>query len=148
MKRLLNRIAIPAATLFFGLLIGAAFVEYGHRRYDRQSKQMFEQRMRCKSLADSYARENTNNDGSTFLQMVDFSVPRNSCVAGFNNWTNNWQDWELVDLLSGERTPIGSCDLRASCGNGRDIKLASDLDAAFKQAITASRVPGKAAPNK
>jgi len=132
----IKKIAIPLLFLLLGAILGGGSVEYGHRRLDIRSKARFEQRSRCKSLADAYARQNSTDNDYVTLRMVDFSEAQNSCIAGFNEWTvGDWRDWELVDLLTGKSAPIGSCNESKNCGEGRNIKFDHDLETAFKQAV-------------
>jgi hypothetical protein len=135
------KIALPLWFLLLGVILGGGSVEFGHRHFDARSKAAFEQRARCKSLADRYARETTNDTQAAILERVDFSPSRNSCFAEFRGYADDVRSWELVDLLSGEETLIGLCNENRDCGNGKDIKMESNLNAEFKHAIegTSSR---------
>jgi hypothetical protein len=130
-----NKMAIPALSLALGLLIGGGTVEYGHRRSDFKSKQKFEQRIRCKSLADGYVRKESNKTEGVLLSEVGYSAIHNSCFAAVTTYRDPFQGWELVDLLSGKTTQIGTCNVQRNCGNGNDMKYSADLDIAFKRAI-------------
>jgi hypothetical protein len=48
-------------------------------------------------------------------------------------------DCELVDLLSGKETSMGGCFETRNCGNGKDLKLNADLEAAFRMAVEGSQ---------
>jgi hypothetical protein len=100
-----------------------------------KSKQKFEQRIRCKSLADGYVRKESNETEGVLLREVGYSSIHNSCFAAVTTYSDPFQGWELVDLLSGETTQIGTCNVQRNCGNGNDMKDAADLDIAFKRAI-------------
>lgn len=138
----LKTIALPLLFLLLGMILGGGSVEYGHRHFDARSKAAFEQRARCKSLADRYARASTNDTQAAILERVDFSPSRNSCFAEIHlGYADDVRGWELVDLLSGKETLIGLCNESRDCGNGRDIKMEKDLNAEFEHAIegTSSR---------
>jgi hypothetical protein len=136
---ILKRIAVPGLFLIAGLAIGGGSVELNHRRVESKSKDLFQQRIRCKSLADKYARENTNDSQTAILEMVDFSPSLNSCIAEFRTWEKDYRDWELVDVLSGKQTSMGGCFEGRNCGNGKDMKLDADLEAAFRLAVDGSK---------
>lgn len=146
-----RKMIFPAAVALLGLLVGGGAVECAHRSYDQRSKEMFARRERCKSLADQYVRQNTTSDTTLFLQRADYSASSNSCFAAAERFTNyrtaSYQEWELVDLLSGEVTSIGSCSEQRDCGNGRDIHFLNRLDVVFKSAIDGT-IPPKDTPNR
>ena len=141
MQVALKKIIIPVLFLIAGLAIGGGSVELNHRRVESKSKELFQQRIRCKSLADRYARENTSGNQAAILEMVDFSPSLNSCIAKFHTLENDYRDWELVDLLSGKETSMGGCFESRNCGNGKDMKLDADLEAAFRMAVDGSQQP-------
>lgn len=139
-----RKIAVPALTALLGLLVGGTSVECAHRYHDRSSKEAFAQRMRCRTLADKYVRSNSNEDVSVTLQKVDYSPASNTCFAGFETWISsslgNEVSWDLVNLLTGEETPIGICNL-SQCGEGPNIHYEDRLDVAFKNAIDGTVPP-------
>lgn len=141
LRVMLKKIAIPSLCLIAGLAIGGGSVELNHHRAESRSKEQFQQRIRCKSLADRYARDNTHENQAAILVVVDFSPLLNSCIAGFHTMDNDYMDWELVDLLSGKETSMGGCFESRNCGNGKDMKLDADLEAAFKMAVEGSEAP-------
>jgi hypothetical protein len=130
-----KKMAIPALSLVLGLLVGGGSIEYGHRRSDLKSKQVFEQRIRCKTLAESYVRKESNDTNYVHLEQVGYSAKSNSCFAAVTTWSDPYRDWILVDLLSGESTDVGICNEQRDCGGGNDMKYAADLRAAFKMSI-------------
>ncbi|HEY1806662.1 MAG TPA: hypothetical protein VGG45_19485 [Terracidiphilus sp.] len=146
-----RKIFVPVFTAILGLLVGAGAVEFADHRIDQQSKERFAQKARCKSLADQYIRGNTDIYKGLGLEKADFSEAHNTCFAAINSYATygneSQQSWELVDLLSGEVTTIGSCSVRRDCGGGRDIRFSNRLNAVFKSAIDGTEPP-KDTPNR
>lgn len=102
---------ITVMALAVGIVFGAA-VSQGFDIY-RQShnSQAFQERVRCKTIADDYVKRNADlTDGPTgkivTLDKVDYSPARNSCVAEVEEITlfkGGSVGFESVrDLLSGE----------------------------------------------
>lgn len=119
---------------------------------DRDSSELFQHRLRCKTVADDYAKQNSDDSSALLLERVDFSPSRRSCIASFTRWTTGKQklqrcncfveihDYEAVDLLSGETLYSGQCvendpDARTFCGNGRDMKLGQERSDALESAL-------------
>jgi hypothetical protein len=135
-----KRLSIGIIILVAGIVIGGFSVEVVHRHLGMKSKERFEQRARCKSLSDSYARENTDSGTSVFIKMVDFSESQNTCIAAFNGWSQSrFEDWQLVDLLTQKTTYIGSCDIQKNCGEGRDMKFDSEMEAEFNRELDGTK---------
>src|SRR6266446_8131255 len=61
-----------------GALVGAAGVQTAHVISDRNSRELFGQRLRCKALADKYVRGRSH---TIALSRVEFSRTRGSCIA-------------------------------------------------------------------
>jgi len=103
---------ITIVALIAGIVLGAAATE-GFNLYRRSNdSQSFQQRVRCKAVADAYVKENTDiNDNSVTgrsatLDKVDYSPARNSCVAEVETATyfkgGALASESVQDLLSGE----------------------------------------------
>lgn len=140
-----RKFIVPTLAALLGLLCGGASVDYIHRQTDQRSKKAFAQKQLCKSLADKYILEKSKDETSLFLRKVDFSPSSNSCIAAIEGYTTlpagQDSEWELVDLLSGEVTYIGSCSEQRDCGNGRNIHFDQRLDVEFKSAIDGTQPP-------
>jgi hypothetical protein len=140
MDLMTRKTIVPALALIAGFAVGGGSVEYIHQRNDQQSKQAFDQKLRCKALADAYIR--TQNKDETALSNIDevgYSQSTNTCFAAVHEYETfgqaTWVEYSLIDLTSGKIDSIGSCDENRDCGNGRDMKLSSELSDDFKQAI-------------
>jgi len=142
-----------------GICVGAAIDEALHaarnrksQAKDRDSNELFQHRLRCKAVADDYARANSDDSSTLFLERVDFSPSRHSCIASFTRWTTGKRklqrcncfveihDYEAVDLLSGETLSSGECvendpDSTLFCGNGRDMRLDAERSKALESAL-------------
>jgi len=123
-----------------GILIGAASVQGFHAMRDDRRAELFKQRLRCKSLAESYAKKNTSDFETVFIDRNDFSTSRNSCVASDSSYTDSTARFDVVDVVTGEVLFSDSCvrkDATSSsfCGNGRDIKLLEQRDKEFDEAV-------------
>ena len=138
-------IIVPAIAALLGLVIGGSSVELAHRQNNRRAKESFAQKERCKSLADRYIHENSKDGTDLLLKEVDFSPASNSCIAALQGYTNFPagldEEWELVDLLSGKKTFIGSCSEERNCGNGRNMHLEERLGTEFRSAIAGTEPP-------
>ena len=60
-----------------GALVGAAAVQTVHVISDRNSRELFGQRLRCKTLADKYVKDRSR----VVLSRIEFSHSRSSCIA-------------------------------------------------------------------
>jgi hypothetical protein len=142
---MLKRSSLPAITALLGLMIGGGSVEYLHRHHDHLAKEAFAQRARCMALADQYIRNNTDNDTILRLEKVDFSEASNTCFAAIRSSTAlgamDEDGWELVDLLTGEVTDVGSCIRQRDCGEGRNIRYMDRLGVIFGSAIDGTKPP-------
>jgi hypothetical protein len=112
---------------------------------NRSNDEVFQQRLRCKSVADDYLKKNSGDESTLFLERVDFSPSRHSCVAAFTRWTTGKKgeihDYETVDILSGEILFIKGCiennpKVTTFCGNGRDVQLNQERDKALETALS------------
>lgn len=126
--------------LILGAIIGGGGVESFHRVRDRQRHEIFEQRLRCKQLADAYAKSNSDDSTTVFIERIDFSSRRNSCLAAVSTAHRNLWNYDVVDVITGETVHSGMCfeDQKYGlqwCGNGRDMKLTDERDKAFDAAL-------------
>ena len=119
---------------------------------DRDSGQLFQHRLRCKTVADDYIRANSDDSGTLFLERVDFSPNRHSCIATFIrlgtgkrkvqscNCFVEIHGYETVYLLSGETLYSDECfendpESTLFCGNGRDMRLNEERGKALDSAL-------------
>jgi hypothetical protein len=134
----------------FGICAGAALDEAMHVVWNRKSQarerggnELFQQRLRCKSEADDYARKSSESNNTLALERVEYSPVRRSCVASFTRITSGkrlelWS-YETIDILTGETLFSDGCvendpSDRRFCGNGRDMKLRKGRDDALEAA--------------
>lgn len=105
-----------------GALAGAAAVQTAHVISDRNSRELFGQRLRCKALADKYAMGRSD---SLVLSRVEFSHSRGSCIAstfeqlgldvttekqlGLKPSADHTYEFKIVDLLTGEDLMSRTC---------------------------------------
>lgn len=126
------------------LSIGAALDEVRHRIRDQHSAEIFEQRVRCRSLADEYAKKNSDNNNTFFVDHVDFSPSRHSCIAATLNARGEPGDtfwtYQTVDIITGERLFTGECSDNDKssifCGNGRNVQLGEKRDKAMETTLS------------
>ena len=134
---MLGTYRFPFALFVAGILVGAVSVEISHRVLDPKKRERFEQRLQCKALADSYARQKSDDYDTVFLGLVDYSPARNSCVGAVEIYGHlgGWREtYEVVDLISGKSIYSKSCS-GDKCGNGTNVRLDHERDAAFYQAL-------------
>lgn len=111
---------------------------------DRSRAEIFQQRIRCRSLADAFTRRETNESTTAFLDRVDFSVSRNSCIVSIsaaNSRTvygtpmpTRW-DYTVTDLLSLEVLWSDFCTENRDCEGGKNIGLMQQRAAVFERAV-------------
>ena len=149
-----RRVIVSTLAIIVSFALGGGSVEYLHQRSDQQSKQAFDQKLRCKVLADEYIRgvQSKDENRAADLNQVDYSKSSNTCFASINVLKTygastpaetSWMDYELVDLVSGKVDLIGFCNENRDCGDGKDIKLNQELTDAFKQAIEGKNLSAK-----
>lgn len=112
---------------------------------NRNSSQLFQQRLRCKTEADDYARKSSENNSALMLEMVEFSPNRHSCVGEYTRITSGkrleiWS-YETIDILTGEVLYRQDCIMNdptsnTFCGNGRDLQLRESRDKALHGAVS------------
>jgi hypothetical protein len=128
-----------------GIALGVAMTTVIQRTLLGHAAGMFEQRLRCKVLAETAAKKEAANwsffdNVSVFLDRSDFSSSRNSCVASESIYGDNgFQQQQVVDIITGESLFHQSCQGEASspeyCGNGRNVKMSQLGEAAFTKAV-------------
>jgi hypothetical protein len=108
---------ITIMALTAGIVLGATATEGFNVYRQSHDSRIFQERVRCKAVADAYVKENSTDfkegpfeSGVTVtLDKVDYSPARNSCVAELNTTyysqrvaLANWEKVSVQDLLSGE----------------------------------------------
>jgi hypothetical protein len=128
--------------LVIGILLGSITIEAIHIIRDKHRHQVFEERLRCKELADAYLKAETEEDSYTTLDRVDFSPSRNSCIVATRQLTyRHWSErFDVVDVISGEALFHGRCNgddpaSKSYCGNGGNVSLRNQRDKSFEKAV-------------
>jgi hypothetical protein len=138
------RTRITVVAFLVGVLVGTGSVEAFHMIRDRNHRQVFEEKIRCKGLAEVYVKSNSEDESFVLLERVDYSPARNSCIASalevHEPGHGSSEHYRVVDLLSGETLYKGFCNNNSEsgttyCGNGRNVALANARDAAFASAL-------------
>lgn len=117
-----------------GVLVGAACVQIAHVMSDRNSRELFGEHLRCKTLADKYVKEHVNPYYIVVVDHVEFSRSRSSCLVStheqFGPIQKSSSDWtyKVVDLLSDENIAVLPCS-----GDGECAKSMQERDAAFEK---------------
>jgi len=131
-----------AVVFVVGILVGAGTLEVFQIIREHRRREFFEQRLRCKKLAEEYAKSHSDNYNSVLPDRSDFSTSRNSCVASTDEYSGNarFVSYQVVDVVTGELISTASCDNHDSqspsfCGGGRNMKLMQERDAAFDKAV-------------
>ncbi len=106
--------------LIFGIVLGAASTEGIHFYRQSYDSRIFQQRARCRAVADAYVKKNTDlsdsslTGSSVILEKVDYSPARNSCVAELNSTYfapgGGLKFYSVQDLLSGESLFTVDCN--------------------------------------
>src|SRR5437868_15496676 len=136
-----------ALVALLGLCAGVALDEAWHAFRDRADAEVFQHRLRCRTLADAYTKNNSDEYTTLDLERIDFSPNRHSCVAAISRAMsdrrgNVWSyGYETVDIITGETLFSGSCienNAQAStfCGNGRNMKLREKRDKELETALS------------
>ena len=111
---------------------------------DRLDKEIFERKLRCKTLADAYLKERAIQPG-VFAMNIDFSPFRRSCIVAVRDVSNpRVEQYEVVDLLSRERIWSETCVVEYSeyvnwCGKGKNIVLGRQMAKEFETALISER---------
>ena len=97
---------ITITAIIAGIVLGAAVTEGFNIYRQSHDSQIFQERLRCKAVADAYVKENSTDENRTgrfvILHRVDYSPVRNSCVADLEHSFGPLITENVVDLLSGE----------------------------------------------
>ena len=142
---------LAGLVLFVLLVVG--IVTQGQPSPEAQDlSEILDSRLRCRGIADSYVRENTDARGTVAADRADYSPARNSCIAsvfgssrpGGSTRSVTSVDYKVIDLLSGDVLFAGSCNNSDSkvadfCGNGRGVSLRDERDKAFALALGPSK---------
>jgi len=79
---------ITIIALIAGIVLGAAATEAFNVYRQFRDSRVFQERLRCRAVADDYVKENSTDEKNTdrsgsflTLNKVDYSPGRNSCVA-------------------------------------------------------------------
>jgi len=123
-----------ALVFALGLICGGGGVELYHRSHDEQA--MFDQKMRCRALAEEYVKKRTDSGIGAALQRDDYSPARNSCIAeetdeivgtGQIIWS-----FAIVDVVTGQQLFFTSChEIIGDCSN----QATAARDKAFEAAL-------------
>ena len=133
----------PRITVVFviGILCGGLAVEAGHIFRDGHRHEVFEERLRCKALAEAYVK-GQSEEPYTMLERVDFSPSRNSCIAAIHKVTfpHSDQTFNVVDVISGEVLSHSWCagddeTSKSYCGNGKNISLRNEYKRGFEKTV-------------
>ena len=107
---------ITTMALIAGIVLGAAATEGFNFYRQSHDSHVFQERLRCKAVADAYVKEENSTDpwhGSWILDKVDYSPARNSCVADVKAHyffrTPPFTNEDVQDLLSGENLFSAQC---------------------------------------
>ena len=126
--------------LVIGAVVGVGGTETFHIIRDRHRRDFFEQRIRCKQLAEDYVKKNSDDYTTVFLDRTDFSVRRNSCVAATSTARRGLWNYDVIDVATGDNLYGDYCQddhptSKTWCGNGRNISLGDKRDKAFDEAV-------------
>jgi hypothetical protein len=136
----------------FGISVGAGLDETLHTvrnrkamAKERNGNELFQQKLRCKSEADAYARKESEGNSALGLERVEYSPARRSCIVEFTRITSGkrlelWS-YETIDILTGETLFSDECvendpNDRRFCGNGRDMSLRKGRADALEAALS------------
>jgi hypothetical protein len=132
-----------------GALVGAAAVQTAHVVSDRNSRELFGQRLRCKALADKYVKGRSH---MVVISRVEFSRSRGSCIAsafeqvgldpaaaeqlGLKAPADYTYEFNVVDLLTGEELASRGCTTTKflDWGDPECTKSLQKRDEAFEKA--------------
>jgi len=148
MKKLWQMVLIALV----GICVGAALDEAVHvvrnrqsQAIDRDSNELFQRRVRCKSLADDFVKKSSDESTNLLLERVEYSPARHSCIGAFtrvHGRRGTLYSFEAIDILTGETLYSGECtrendaNSRFSCGNGRDVQLIEKRDETLESALS------------
>jgi len=127
---------ITTMAFIAGIVLGAAATEGFNVYRQSHDSQIFQERLRCKAVADAYVKENSTDENSTepmgvslTLDKVGYSPARNSCIADLESviyYPGGARRTENVeDLLSGENL------FSVNCTEGCEMLQVMSVDPAF-----------------
>jgi hypothetical protein len=134
-----------ALVALVSLCLGVVLDEVAHSARNRNNAETFEQRLRCRSLADAYEKKESNTDATVIIEKVDFSRMKRSCIATVTRASGIAQSpvwfFQTLDLVTGDELYSEWCsekspDPRFSCGNGRNIELMRKRDEVLEGALS------------
>lgn len=64
-----------------GVCVGVGLDQSWHAFRAKKGAEIFQQRLRCRRLADEYEKKESSDFNFLSIDQVDFSPARNSCVA-------------------------------------------------------------------
>jgi hypothetical protein len=148
MKRLWPFVLVALISLCLGAALDEAMRTVRNRQSrarDRDGDEVFQQRVRCKSLADDFVKKSSDDSTTLFLERVEFSSARHSCIGAFMRVLAGKRgtvySYEAIDILTGEALYSGTCvgndaNSRIFCGNGRDMELTGERNKTFADALS------------
>ncbi len=122
-----------AIMFFSGAVCGVISVRVLNRSHDEQA--LFSRKLRCQAIARDFIQKRSDQVFSAFLDRVDYSAARRSCIAeetdtisepGSTLWAFN-----LMDVVTGEQlfsaactTMTGDCSSKASAARDQEFQNA------------------------
>ena len=136
---------ITIIALTGGIVLGAAATEGFNVYRQSHDSQIFQERLRCKAVAEAYVKENSTDKNSTdqmghfvTLDKVDYSPARNSCVAATESVSfypgGHFATENVRDLLSGETLFSLNCNKGLDCEAAQVVFLDRAFDYVIKNA--------------
>jgi len=123
-----------ALVFVVGLLFGGGGTEAYHKSHDAQA--IFQQRVRCRNLAEEYVKKRVESGVGATLQRDDYSPQRNSCIAEETDempGTQSMWSFAVVDVLTGQQLYFDTChEIIGDCSN----RVTAARDKAFEEALT------------
>ena len=141
----MNRLALYGALVLTGAVIGSGAVLGLQARRQAERNEVFAQRVRCEGLAQAHAKSVSTDSTSAFIERVDFSVPRNTCLAAVDTYREGHSGLtyvsEVLDLLTKEVLFTDFC-FGDNCGGGHNSAITAKRDEAFATLLVGANVAG------
>jgi hypothetical protein len=137
----MNRTIRVVLLLIIGVVIGAGGSEGFRILRDTHRQNTFQRKLRCKQLAESYVRSNSDDMTAVSFERSGFSTHLNSCVAATTKtFMVDSRDYEVIDVISGDTLYSGNCFSNTTsgsnwCGNGRNLQLLGERDKIFDETV-------------
>jgi hypothetical protein len=137
----------PAAFVL-GVLVGTGSAVAFFAARDGKRQEVFREKLRCKEVADSYVKSNSEEGVLVTTDRVEYSAARNSCLASIDEihgrTGGSSEYYRAVDLMSGEVLYAGFCNNNTAsggsyCGNGKNVTLERSRDDAFVTALQSTK---------